>query len=552
MATEGRHTRPRATPGGAAATGGGRTTNVRGMFCRARLPFAALALVVGATTLPAATSGVPVAVAAAPSRFVTGWVPYWESKDGVVGFGTAPGVFADQAAFNFSATGASAITLVGGTSALAASVGAMRAQGLPVFATITDGTPKLAMQGILLDPTTRAQHVQAIVTLAVTNGYDGIDLDYEGFAFDDGRASWANTQPGWIAFVNELANALHANGRLLSVTVPPIWDAGKSGYWVYSWPEIIANVDRLRLMVYDWSFSAAGPIAPISWVQNVLSYVGQVIPPVHLHKVQLGVPTYGRNWAKVVSGTCPSNASLGTTSVQMSNAASLAASKGATPVRDVSGEMTFTYDTVFEGTLSMSLTPPTYTPPATPAAQVEEADPTGLAPAVRVMAPGAPVKCTVRRTVYYPDATSVLQRAQAAVDAGISGIAIWALGYETSDVWSLLSTVDAGRPAGNAIAGNLEGYGRTNDVVSVTGWAADLEFDLPVTIRITVNGSEFARRVARLERTDLAGAYPGIDPMHGFTESVGGVPAGAQVCVQAWGWGSGAGWTTVSNGCQTI
>lgn len=528
------------------------------MFRRSRLPFAALALALGATTLPMSTggfagvAGVPVVGAATPSRFVTGWVPYWETKDGTVAFANAPGVFADQAAFNFSATGATSIALIGGTGPLATSVSAMRAQGLPIFATITDGTPKLAMQGILLDPATRAQHVQAIVALAVTNGFDGIDLDYEGFAFDDGRASWAGTQPGWIAFVNELGAALHTNGRLLSVTVPPIWDAGKSGYSVYSWAEIVASVDRLRLMVYDWSFSAAGPIAPISWVQNVLAYVHQVIPPVHLAKIQLGVPAYGRNWAKVVAGTCPSNASLGTASVQMANAASLAESKGATPVRHESGEMTFSYDTVYTGSLSVSLTPPTYTPSASPAPRVEEADPSGLAPAVRVMAPGAPVTCTVRRTVFYPDAASVVQRAQAAIDSGISGIAIWAMGYETGDVWSVLSTLDAGRPEGTGIAGNLEGYGRTNDVVSVAGWAADLEFDIPVTIRITVNGNEVARRVARGERTDLAGAYPGIDPMHGFIESVGGVPAGAQVCVQAYGWGYGGGWTPIPNGCQTI
>jgi spore germination protein YaaH len=40
--------------------------------------------------------------------------------------------------------------------------------------------------------------------------------------------------------------------------------------------------------------------------------------------------------------------------------------------------------------------------------------------------------------VYYPDATSIQQHAQAALNAGWSGVVIWALGYETEDVYRLL------------------------------------------------------------------------------------------------------------------
>jgi spore germination protein YaaH len=48
------------------------------------------------------------------------------------------------------------------------------------------------------------------------------------------------------------------------------------------------------------------------------------------------------------------------------------------------------------------------------------------------------LSCTVRHYVYYPDATSIQQHAQAALDNGWSGIVIWALGYETADVYTLL------------------------------------------------------------------------------------------------------------------
>ena len=52
---------------------------------------------------------------------------------------------------------------------------------------------------------------------------DGIDLDYEQFAFADGSASWAATRPNWVAFVTELADELHADDRTLTVSIPPVW-----------------------------------------------------------------------------------------------------------------------------------------------------------------------------------------------------------------------------------------------------------------------------------------------------------------------------------------
>ncbi len=104
--------------------------------------------------------------------------------------------------------------------------------------TITDGSGALTMaQAILADPVTpwsaRGQHRQP---RRCYRGFDGIDLDYEGFAFSDGRASWRVTTPVWNAFIYELAAKLHANGRLLSVTMPPMWIAGGvvTGYTVYA------------------------------------------------------------------------------------------------------------------------------------------------------------------------------------------------------------------------------------------------------------------------------------------------------------------------------
>lgn len=121
---------------------------------------------------------------------------------------------------------------------------------------------------ILADPANRALHVQALMEIA--RQYDGIDLDYEGFAYSDDYSSWESTAPR-VLFVEELAAALHAEQKLLVVTIPPVYNNGESdsGTWVYD-PKAIGKVaDYVRFMAYDYSTSSPGPIAPIDWVRRL-------------------------------------------------------------------------------------------------------------------------------------------------------------------------------------------------------------------------------------------------------------------------------------------
>lgn len=504
-------------------------------ICRTAAAVLALAAVTGGS-LPWNSQ----AAAVAPGRFVTGWIPNWSSA--VVTDGTralAHPIFADMSPFGFSAISAATIATSGTEASLTTAVNALRSHGLPVIPSITDGTGRLVMAGILADPTTRAQHVAAITNLVVGRNYDGIDLDYEGFAFSDGRASWPTTRPAWAQFVIDLGASLHANGKLLSVTVPPIWDSGSSGYQVYSWHErtpgldIMPSVDRLRLMVYDWSVSTAGALAPMYWVNNVLDFVKAAVPVEQRRKVQMGVPTYGRSWAKVLSGACPTNAPTGTVGVQMENMGGLVSKPGAVLVRDFSGEMKLTYDEVFTGS-GTNIPPPEVVPPSGRTETVAPADLSGLQTAVRL----GGATCAIRRTVYFPDAETVHQRASAALNAGLSGIAVWAMGYETDDVWQRLSELDVDRPAGlgNAPVGSLDAAQSFGASVRVTGWLMDPEFDLPLSFTVSVGGGPASGPIAaRDHRGDLSFT----NKLHGF-DVVVPTPAspGQQVCVTATGYGA--------------
>ena len=406
------------------------------------------------------------AAAATPLRFVSGWIPVWSST-GLTGLNGDPGnaaVMFEMSPFNYSVTSATTFSMSASyTANLNAAAAALRAKGIAVIPSLTDGISggtEEGMANVLRNQ--RDAHVQAIVDLVMGNGFDGIDLDYEGFAFSDLQSSWPRTQPVWDDFVVHLADALHAQGKLLSVTVP-VGVAVATAYSVYDWRGIIPSIDRLRLMTYDYSYSVPGPVSPASWVQAAISFTKALVQVLGRDPkmVQIGVPTYGRNWATVLSGTC-ANSVVGKSDPTMKAAKALAAANGATPTRHSSGEMTFTYDelytsggvrlgpagqsaTVFEVARHQDGAPPSapLAPPmlplATPrlsaAALVDVRGPADGGAMARAQRLGV---CKVRHTVFYPDEVTVLQRAQMVFDAGLGGIAIWAQGYESPELWPLL------------------------------------------------------------------------------------------------------------------
>jgi spore germination protein YaaH len=253
------------------------------------------------------------------------------------------------------------------------------------------------MAGVLADPTTRTAHVDAIVEFADDGDFDGIDIDYEKFAFEDGRDTWQATRPNWVAFVTELAERLHADGRTLTVSIPPLYDADEtadSGFWVYDHGAIAEVVDRIRIMAYDFSTSEPGPIAPLSWVEEAIEGTKQAVADDS--KLVLGIPMYGYNWVVATDGTCPPTAE-GRTGVPARSIDDLITRRGAIPIRDEdSGEWTFTYE-------------------------LEVTD--GVA------------TCTQSREVHYVGADGARARIDLAREAGLGGVALWALGFETDGTW---------------------------------------------------------------------------------------------------------------------
>ena len=492
-----------------------------------------------------------------PNRFVTGWIPYWDAADGQDTLADD-----DQAALlgevslmwhEAADSGNGAITTLTNTN-LVATVAAIRASGLPVIPAIIDGndsSDKGHMLTTLGDVNKRNAHVQMIVDLVMNNGYDGIDIDYESFPFMDGLSSYSPTHsPNWVAFISSLGSALHSRGKLLSVTVPAAWVVPASascwaptgvgtktcGYTFYAQDQIAPHVDRLRLMAYDWSTSTPGPIAPMSWDNAVIAYSDSRVPN---SRLQLGVPAYGRHWRTqaVVNEICP-DGSLFTESIAIEQSVALFADilgdTGLQPTRDASGELKVTWTEQVTGPRTKPITPPVFPPPSTTIDDIHDPlDDDALQPAQRLGVPPPIVTCTVRHTVFMPDAESIRQRAQAAIDAGWSGIAIWALGYQIPAVFDTLAGVAPQRPNG-APGGLLDPVADGVASLRVTGWALHPEFDLPVATRLTITptsgGAPVPTRTVTA-RIDRAGMPTGVGPFHGFDETYLLAPGTYDVCV---------------------
>ncbi len=380
-----------------------------GLFVTAAL---AVAVVAGAAAFASTRdtwerSGPPIRVAS--------WAPYWQPETALASFTANSDMFADVSLVAYSALDATTIVTYDGLPDGTKDTyrAATSAAGVPFVATIFDDSPSGTMAAVFADPAQRSAHVRTIVDLVVAGDYDGVDIDYEKFAFSDPRSTWATTRPNWIAFLTELAAALDPLGKLLIVAVPPVYDGGQtdaSGYWVYDYAAMGAVVDRIRVMAYDFSYAGGspGPIAPIEWVRGLVDAITELVPP---EKIDLGIPTYGYDWVVSVTGVCPPDQTPETRAMSTVRAARTVTERGIVPTWDpVTEERTFDYVDTLTGTDSA----------------------------------GTPVSCTVDRRVHYLDATAVHRRAWVAHRNDLHGVALWALGNDDPLTWDGLRAARRG------------------------------------------------------------------------------------------------------------
>jgi hypothetical protein len=353
----------------------------------------------------------PASSAAEPRKILTTWIPYYNLKTYLPAALNSSKMINEVMPFwytlSYNATTKTPtikdLYTPGNPSVpMATPLAALRGAGYKIIPTITDGTGKQVLAKALANPDVRTKIVNQITNLVLVNNFDGIDLDFENFAFIDGRASWATTEPLWVAFIAELSTSLHARNKLLSIDTPYQLTGTPTdpGYYVYAWAKIAKYIDRLRIMTYDFSVSRPGPIGPISWVEKTVQYATSVMPA---SKVWVGLAGYGKDWVTKVDGVCPVEfvnvVKVGAKAATflMNEATNLASSYGAVPTFNSQyDEMTFSYTKTYTGNTSSGLS----------------------------------TSCTASRTAWYQSAQSYATRANLVAKYKLGGVATWILGME--------------------------------------------------------------------------------------------------------------------------
>lgn len=340
-----------------------------------------------------------------PGRYVSAWLPYWKADEGLPVFVQNADLFTDLTTFFHYVTGPDG-SLVNRSAPgrTEAAIEAARGQGLPVLAAVLDDSGRGTMREILLEPGRRAAHIQQLLVLVDQVGYDGIDIDYENFAFVDGQDTWPAARDGWVAFITELGAELRARGKYLTVAAPPQFDGertDRSGYWVYDWPAIAPSIDLLRVMTYDYSTDEPGPVGPLPWVRRTTEFGVSVFGG---ERFRIGIPTYGRDWVRLKSGEgCGLQRLSGSVTRSASELIAIAEASGAAISFDEeTAEAAFAYTQGLPG-------------------------------------------CVVERWVRFQDAAAVRRRAELALANG-SGVALWSLGGEDPSIWETLRNARPPQP----------------------------------------------------------------------------------------------------------
>ncbi len=256
-------------------------------------------------------------------------------------------------------------------------VQAAHEQGIEVWMLVSNivnsDTSDVDTTYILTHTSIRETVEKNILSVALANGVDGINVDLEGMSSEVGDS--------YIQFIREMSVLCRNNGLVLSVDVPPLFSMTE----FYDRAEMNEVADYVIVMAYDehYSGSEAGSVASISYSEESVT---NMLKEVSADKLILGIPFYTRLWA------VGSDGSVSSTAYGMEAINTLLASKGVSASVDESTGQNYAEYT--ENGMTYQ--------------------------------------------VWLEDAGSVGERMQVMQNHSLAGIASWAAGYETEDIWQVI------------------------------------------------------------------------------------------------------------------
>lgn len=144
-------------------------------------------------------------------------------------------------------------------------------------------------QIILNDQQVQDNLLAQIIETAKQYNFRDIHFDFEFLRPEDREA--------YNQFLRKAADAIHAEGFLISTALAPKTSAEQTGPW-YTAHDYRAHgeiVDFVVLMTYEWGYSGGPPmpVSPIGPVRQVLEYALTEMPA---SKIMMGQNMYGYDW----------------------------------------------------------------------------------------------------------------------------------------------------------------------------------------------------------------------------------------------------------------
>lgn len=242
---------------------------------------------------------------AAPRRTVSGWVTYWSAESGLNRLLANADIVRAVSPFWYYADGDTNIVAHTGAGNQRI-VDAAHAKHLAVIPTITETMGAAHMSTILGNATRRANHENALVSLVMRHGYDGIDVDYEQFVRNtDPHVAQVN-KDGFSAFVKGLCGKLRARSKKCVITVHARTDDAMQASYrpthsvgVFDYAVIVRNATTMRIMAYGQHYPSGatpGPVAGYPWVKQIADYTAAKAGAWRV-RVEIGVAQVGYDWS---------------------------------------------------------------------------------------------------------------------------------------------------------------------------------------------------------------------------------------------------------------
>ncbi|MCX6023337.1 MAG: glycosyl hydrolase family 18 protein, partial [Chloroflexi bacterium] len=161
-----------------------------------------------------------------------------------------------------------------------------RANGVKIVPMVLNFDQGAEFSMVLNDPEMKAKAIGSLLAELDKQGWDGIQIDFEGLEFSDRGAM--------TAFMAEIAPLVRGRGKIISQALaaktfdrPAGWAAG------FDYAALAPYADYFTIMTYAYGEETPRSTQPFNWVDASISFAASQIPP---EKLLMGVGWYGHAW----------------------------------------------------------------------------------------------------------------------------------------------------------------------------------------------------------------------------------------------------------------